>query len=468
MVDVEQEKTGVAPEPGTIVVVGAGVCGLTAAHVLARAGKKVVLLEKLDQVGGLARSFTYGEYTFDIGPHRFHTGNKEIGEYIRDVLGEEGLYFPRRSSVYFKGRYYAWPIRPQSLIQLPKDIAIRAGIDLMLNPMRKYDVDSFETYILKQYGPTLYQHFFLDYSEKFLKIHPRETHADWAKVGINRAIIDDNVKMNNLFQLAKSTLSNVNKEELNFLYPKPGLQTWCDRAAEAFQKCGGELLTGVESIGLTHDGKRIQEVQAQGRRWKVDQVIWTGGLHTLCNLLGEPAPEVQYLPMMMYFIELKAVPDQVFQWCYFGDKEYIFNRVSNTIHFSPYLAPWGCCGLEVEVTCHPDQDDVWMNPERYQERVITDLMKVGLVSRRDEVRAVHMERIPQSYPIYRTDYRDKLKASTKRLARWRNLVLAGRTGQFWYNNMDHSIGKALRVAKKLMGNDVKVEGSNFGREDEEE
>lgn len=451
-----------------MLVVGAGVCGLTAAHNLARAGRKVLLVERLQQVGGLARSFTFGDYTFDIGPHRFHTGNQEIGQYIKDILGEEGLYFPRRSSVYFKGHYYPWPIRPQSLIQLPPEIAVRAGLDLLINPMRKYQGDTFETYVLRQYGPTLYQHFFLDYSEKFLKIHPRETHSDWAKVGINRAIIDDNVRMNNLFQLAKATLSNVNKEELNFLYPRAGLQTWCDRAAEAFEREGGRLLKGVEHIGLEHDGKRILKAQVNGEQFAIDQVIWTGGLHSLCEQLGQPRPELEYLPLMMYFIELKEIPPQVFQWCYFGDKELIFNRVSNTIHFSPHLAPWGCCGLEVEVTCHPDRDPVWLNPESIQERIIEDLMKVKLVSRKEDVRRIHIQRIPQSYPIYRTDYRDKLRAAQKGLSRWKNLVLAGRTGQFWYNNMDHSIGKGLRVAQKLLGIHKRVEGSNFGREDEED
>lgn len=451
---------------GYIGVVGAGVCGLTVAHLLARAGRKVVLLERLSQVGGLARSFTFGDYTFDIGPHRFHTGNKEIGAYIQEVLGEEGLTFPRRSSVFFKGKYYPWPIRAQSLIQLPPELAVRSALDLLINPMRTYPGDTFETYVLKQYGPTLYKHFFLDYSEKFLKIHPRETHSDWAKVGINRAIIDDNVKMNNLFQLARSTLSNVNREELNFLYPRHGLQVWSDRAAAAFQKEGGELLTGVEHIQLQHDGKNIQHLHARGRAWPIETLIWTGALHSLCQLLDVPRPELEYLPLVMYFVELRTVPDQVFQWCYFGDKELIFNRVSNNIHFSPHLAPWGCCGLEVEVTCHPHQDPVWQNPEHFQERVVTDLIKVGLIHRREDVRAIHIQHIPNSYPIYRTDYREKLKASTKRLAGWKNLVLAGRTGQFWYNNMDHSIGKALRVAQKLQGRERDVEGSNFGREDE--
>ena len=449
-----------------IVIVGAGVCGLTMAHLLAKDGRKVVLLERNPTVGGLARSFIYGDYIFDIGPHRFHTANKHVGQYIREILGEEGFYFPRKSTVYFRGEYYPWPLRPKSLLKFPLSIGIRAALDLALNSFKKYEGDTFEAYVLRQYGPTLYRHFFMDYSEKFLKIHPKDTHADWARTGINRAIIDDNVKMNNLFQVVRSMLANVNKEELNFLYPKGGLQTWCNRAAEAFLKEGGELLLDVDRVELEHDGERITEVRAGERRWKPNHLIWTGSIIQLCELLGLPRPELEYLAIVMFYVEVRAHLPEEFQWCYFGEKDTIFNRISNNIHFSPELAPWGCSGLEVEVSCMKG-DEVWNNPESIRERVIDDLLKVRLLSRRDEIRDIHIEKIPESYPIYHKDYRKRLKRTRDQLARWSNLTLAGRTGQFWYNNMDHSIGKALSVVRKMLGQDHHIEGANFGREDEE-
>jgi len=54
-----------------IVVIGAGVSGLTAASALQEAGKPVVVLERSKEVGGLARSLNLDGYVFDIGPHYF-------------------------------------------------------------------------------------------------------------------------------------------------------------------------------------------------------------------------------------------------------------------------------------------------------------------------------------------------------------------------------------------------------------
>ncbi len=50
-----------------IIIVGAGLAGLTAAAYLSRKGEKVVLVEKNDECGGLLNSFEYQDFTFDVG-----------------------------------------------------------------------------------------------------------------------------------------------------------------------------------------------------------------------------------------------------------------------------------------------------------------------------------------------------------------------------------------------------------------
>ena len=50
-----------------VVVIGAGIAGLTAAALLAHAGRRVLLLEAHHQSGGCAGTFRRGPYTFDVG-----------------------------------------------------------------------------------------------------------------------------------------------------------------------------------------------------------------------------------------------------------------------------------------------------------------------------------------------------------------------------------------------------------------
>lgn len=52
-----------------IIVIGSGIAGLTAGALLAKAGKKVIILEKHNRPGGYTQSFKRKGYHFDSSVH---------------------------------------------------------------------------------------------------------------------------------------------------------------------------------------------------------------------------------------------------------------------------------------------------------------------------------------------------------------------------------------------------------------
>lgn len=75
-----------------VVVIGAGNGGLVAANVMAKSGKKVLLLEKHRVPGGFATSFVRGRFEFEASLHELcDYGSEEVYGNLRNLFKELGV-----------------------------------------------------------------------------------------------------------------------------------------------------------------------------------------------------------------------------------------------------------------------------------------------------------------------------------------------------------------------------------------
>jgi oxygen-dependent protoporphyrinogen oxidase len=102
-----------------VLIIGAGLSGLTAAFTLHRAGLKVCVLEAGEQAGGLIRSVSEAGFLSEAGPHTFpHTATDFIA-LCRDL----GLTptptnaLANKRYLYLKSRLTALPSRPQDALR---------------------------------------------------------------------------------------------------------------------------------------------------------------------------------------------------------------------------------------------------------------------------------------------------------------------------------------------------------------
>jgi len=442
-----------------VLIVGAGVCGMTLGYKLAQTGHTVTIVESHEQVGGLARTFRYDGFAFDSGPHRFFSSNPEVIQFLKEVFGEDLLSSPMRSAVHFLGRYFDWPLSLKVIFRLPPSLVFGVIRDFFRAPVKE-EPRHFKDYIIQRYGRTLYELDFGPYTEKFTKESNEDIHPDWAKAGVNRAVIKEDIRMKSLWEVIRSSL--VPKRDIPIYYPRTGISEFHERLRRGIIGHGGRIILNAPVIDMTTHGDRIHTVKiAPGRRTLTfDTLVWTAPIGELNRFLGIGPFDLNYLNIVTFNLLCKGKPKKDYQWIYYVDEDIPFNRLYNTVLFSPQCAPPDHHGICVEMTCRKD-DEVWTNPARFDSRVLTALERVNVIDGPDQVRNIRHEHLRDAYPIYKTNYRAELDRNLKRLYRYSNLIPAGRTGLCWYNNMDHSIENAFQVARDIGAGTRSIEVIDF-------
>src|SRR4051794_21320015 len=153
-----------------VVVLGAGPAGLAAAFELVCHAQPVQVYERAPYVGGLARTVSRDGFRFDIGGHRWFTKNDELNQLFVWLLGDEIVRVHRISRIYFDGRYVEYPLRfGDVLTNIGFGMSVRALADYAraaLFPPTVNRERSMEDAYVAQFGRTLYERFFRDYSMK--------------------------------------------------------------------------------------------------------------------------------------------------------------------------------------------------------------------------------------------------------------------------------------------------------------
>ena len=93
-------------EERQILVLGAGIGGLSAAFELLKAGKKVTLIEKDSVAGGLAKGLKFGAYHVDLGYKQFYNRIPQVNSFFDEVLENGIVPYNYRIGIYYNNRIF--------------------------------------------------------------------------------------------------------------------------------------------------------------------------------------------------------------------------------------------------------------------------------------------------------------------------------------------------------------------------
>src|SRR5579864_1024498 len=243
---------------------GAGPAGLTAAYELLKHDVPMTVIEKdPSQVGGLARTAEHKGYRFDIGGHRFFSKNQEVEDLWTEILGPEMLTRGRLSRIYYRGKFYAYPIKAfNALWNLGPIEAARCLASYghaRLRPVKH--AKNLEDWVRNQFGWRLYSIFFKTYTEKVWGISTKELSADWAAQRIKS--LDLWVVMRSALMPRRSPSKRgdiVTTLIDKFRYPRLGPGQMWERVADLSAAKGHPVRLGRSVERINHQDGRVRSL----------------------------------------------------------------------------------------------------------------------------------------------------------------------------------------------------------------
>jgi protoporphyrinogen oxidase len=439
------------------VVIGGGPAGLSAGYLLAKAGKKVIVLEAEDQVGGLAKTVVDPDgYRFDLGGHRFFTKNKEVNDLWLEIMGDEFLLRPRMSRIFWRGKYLDYPLKGTDVIKKlgPVELFLCGMSYLRAAVKPKGKEDTFEQWVSNRFGKRLFNHFFKSYTEKVWGVSTSELRADWAAQRIKNLSFFSAAKAAFMGNKGNKITSLIDK----FQYPRYGPGQMWEMMTARIEEMGGEVRLEAPATRLDIEDDRVVRIHTPTDVIEPRATISSLPLRATVGIASPGAPaEVQAAAQGLRYRDFLTValvldgqdlfPDN---WIYIHEPDVRVGRIQNYRSWSPWMVPdpdTACVGLEYFAF---KGDDLWtMDDDKLVELATKELEQLGL-AKPEQVRRGYVVRVPLAYPMYDESYAERVATIRGWLDPLQGFAQVGRNGLHRYNNSDHSMLSAMRAVDNVL------------------
>lgn len=435
-----------------IGILGGGVSALALAYSLPPNKFSITIHEKEETLGGLARSFTIGGFTFDIGPHIIFAKDKKILRWMVSMLGADAQKLYRRFFTYYDGRFIKYPFENGLAMLSPED-NFECLYHFLHNPNRERKPKNFREWIYHVFGKGIAEKYLIPYNQKVWNRDPAELTLDWVEGRVPKPLVEDVIRSS----LGIETEGHLH--QAYFYYPKRGgIQTFVNNIARRVQKKHGDAIA-------LRTRSSVKKISKEGAKWavflengdceKFDMLVNTMPIHVFAKRAAFLPPviqrrikQLQYNSLVLVRLGFTTSPVRDKLTVHFPQKEMLFNRVTFNNFLSKDMSPKGKSSLTAEITYRPGGRIEKMSNRDLIRHVLNHLDAIGICDKR-ALCFSDIFRVQYEYPVYDKNYRTHRKKILEYFNGIKNFYYCGRFAEYRYINMNDCIKSAFEVSRRL-------------------
>ena len=427
-----------------IVIIGAGLTGISAAYHLEQKGFfDYALFEKDASIGGLCGTVKQDGFTFDFTGHYLHASDAYFRSMIEQLVGMDNLNsITRRSFIYSNQVYTRYPFQI-NLFGLPDEVIAECIEGFVQRATHKKKSATFPEWVAQNFGAGFGKHFFLPFQKKIFGYNLQKITASWT---------GRFVPSTSLLQIVKGSLRDTEESigyNASFLYPKKGgIIFWVQKIADTLSN---PIHTQFQAQSINLKNKTV--TFTNGHVEPFEQLISTMPLDILLNKLEEKpsnnltkaAHNLVCNSVINFNLGINRANLSDKHWIYFPENQFPFYRMGFPSNCSTYMAPENCSSLYGEFS-HVGRSKKWVTQTiRHSIDATKKLFKIA----DGEILTQKIMPIQHAYVIYNAWREENLPHIHQRLHD-ESVYSVGRYGEWKYSSMQEAVLDGKKIAEKLV------------------
>ncbi len=409
-----------------VAIIGAGISGLTTAHMLKEKGFSITIFEKESQPGGLIRCKRVNGSLFHIcGGHIFNSKRQDVLNWFWSIFNkEEEFSKANRNSIVFLDNNLKVPYPIEDHVYLLDEQTQKGFINdlIKISQEKESNPQNFEEFLKQRFGVTLYNLYFQPYNKKIWRKDLKNVPLSW---------LEGKLPMPTVPEMIYNNMNHI--EEKNFVHSV----FWYEK------KDGSQYIANKLSQGFNiHYNSPITSIKYLNNKWEIngtyfDYVIFCGNIKDLPSIISginidkysKQIEDLEYHGTTSVFCEIDKNP---YSWIYQPSQLHESHRIICTGNFAESNNAKGMMTGTIEFTDYIDEEEIKQNLKKMplNPRYITHCYN------------------KYTYPIQDVNTR-KIIQEIKQYLQPYNFFFTGRFADWEYYNMDVAMGAAMDLCKEL-------------------